>query len=56
MSVGGRVESRPDMKVPKKSQKWTDEEDRLLREAVDKIGERKWIEVSKCRHAKGLRA
>ena len=51
-ALGEGVENRPDMKVPKKSQKWTDEEDRLLREAVEKIGERKWIEVSKCRRDK----
>ena len=50
-----RLGDRPDMKVPRKSQKWTEEEDRLLLDAVEKIGERKWIEVSKCKCERRVR-
>ena len=44
------------MKVPRKSQKWTQEEDQLLLNAVKSLGTQKWIEVSKCTTAEIVRS
>lgn len=38
------------MKVPRKSHRWTDEEDKLLIDAVNQVGTTNWIKVSKCKY------